>query len=99
MIYQIALLVTYIFGIANSYLWNKYFTFQVRQASFAEVLRFISVYAVIYGVNILILHVCVDIMKFSAYYSGIGVLSLTTLASYFAHKKISFRYKHAPKAK
>ncbi len=79
-----------ILAVAHSYLWNKYFTFKSPEKSWAEVMRFIFVYAVSYVLNMALLYIMIDVYKLSAYLAGAIGLFVTTLISYFGHKKISF---------
>lgn len=89
--YVCAQLISTIIGVANSYFWNKYFTFRKRSRSMSEVVRFISVYAVSYAVNLGLLYVLVDGLKMSEYLAGVLGLTVTTLVSYFGHNKFSFK--------
>jgi putative flippase GtrA len=89
--YFLAQLVSSGLAITNSYLWNKYFTFKSPEKSLGEVLRFLSVYAVVYLMNMLALYVLIDRYKVSPYIAGAVTLFLTTLISYFGHDKFSFK--------
>lgn len=89
--YFLAQLFSNILAIANSYLWNKYFTFRSATKSISEILRFVSVYAASYLLNMGILYLSISVLKWNAYLSGIICLSVTTVLSYFGHNKISFR--------
>ena len=91
--YAVALLISNIFAIFHSYLWNKYFTFKKREKSGAEAVRFLLVYIVIYAVVNLILFVRVDILKLNAYIAGIISMIIATVLSYIGHKRISFQYQ------
>lgn len=80
-----------IIGVINSYFWNKYFTFKQPYKSFAEIIKFLSVYLVSYLMNLLILYIFVDILKLNEYAAGLLGLIFTTLISYFGHNYFSFR--------
>lgn len=89
--YVFAQFISTVIGVTNSYFWNKYFTFQKKQKSAREIVRFITVYAVSYTVNLCLLYVLVDRLHMSEYLAGVLGLSVTTLISYFGHNKFSFK--------
>jgi putative flippase GtrA len=80
-----------ILAITHSYLWNKHFTFKSKEKSAGEVLRFISVYAVSYVLNMILLYVLIDRLKINQYLAGAAGIFITTIISYVGHKKVSFR--------
>jgi putative flippase GtrA len=82
-------------GILNSYFWNKYFTFRTPRRSGRELVRFLSVYAVSYLMNLGILKLMVDIWHWNGYLAGAVALLLITLISYFGHNFFSFKKKQA----
>ncbi len=88
--YVFAQLISTVIGVINSYFWNKYFTFRKRSKSLSEVVRFISVYAVSYVINLGLLFVLIDMMKMNEYLAGTLGLIATTLISYIGHNKFSF---------
>jgi putative flippase GtrA len=89
--YFLAQLLSSILAIAHSYLWNKYFTFRSPGRSASEIIRFVSVYAVSYLLNMGILYVSIEFFKWNAYMAGFICLFVTTVISYVGHKNISFR--------
>ena len=89
--YFLAQLLSSILAIAHSYLWNKYFTFRSPGRSASEIIRFVSVYAVSYLLNMGILYVSIEFFKWNAYISGAICLFMITIISYVGHKSISFR--------
>lgn len=88
--YVIAQLVSTIIGVTNSYFWNKYFTFRKRSKSLNEVVKFITVYAVSYIINLGLLYILIDRLEMSEYLAGTIGLIVTTLISYIGHNKFSF---------
>lgn len=88
--YVFAQLVSTVIGVANSYLWNKYFTFRQKKKSVKEVLRFVSVYAVSFLLNLGLLWIMVEKMGLNEYIAGAAGLFVTTLISWFGHNKFSF---------
>lgn len=47
----IATLVSQVIGVIHSYLWNKFFTFEVKEKSVSETIRFLIVYLVVFGLE------------------------------------------------
>jgi len=78
-------------GIINSYFWNKYYAFRSKKKSIGEVLRFLSVYAVQYFCNLMIIRHCVVHMGISAELAGIAAVVVGIFISYFGHKFWTFR--------
>jgi len=89
--YFLAQLLSSVLAITHSYLWNKYFTFRSPGRSASEIIRFVSVYAVSYLLNMGILFVSIEFFKWNAYFAGFICLFVTTVISYVGHKNISFR--------
>ena len=88
--YLVALIVAHFIGVANSYLWNKYWTFQVKKFRPAELLKFNIVYLLVLGANMLILYIVVELLAVDPRLGQLAVLPLVTLLSYFGHKYWSF---------
>jgi putative flippase GtrA len=80
-----------VMGTANSYFWNKYFTFKRPKTSVSEIARFALVYAASYALNLLILFVSVELLGVNAYAAGAAGLAFTTLTSYIGHNFFSFK--------
>lgn len=88
--YMVALVVAHFIGVANSYLWNKYWTFQVKKFRPAELVKFNIVYLLVLGANMLILYIVVELLAVNPRIGQLAVLPLVTLLSYFGHKYWSF---------
>lgn len=88
--YIVALVVAHFIGVTNSYLWNKYWTFQVKKFRPAELIKFNIVYLVALGANMLILYIAVERLAVDPRLGQLFVLPLVTLLSYFGHKYWSF---------
>jgi putative flippase GtrA len=88
--YFVASTLSTILGVANSFVWNKYFTFRSRKRSGRELVRFISVYCLSYALNLALLKLMVDTWGFSQYAAGAVALAFTTLISYLGHNFFSF---------
>jgi putative flippase GtrA len=89
--YLVALVVAHFIGVTNSYLWNKYWTFQVKKFRLAELVKFNVVYLVALGANMLILYIAVERLAVDPRLGQLVVLPLVTLLSYFGHKHWSFQ--------
>ncbi|MDD3048710.1 MAG: GtrA family protein [Bacilli bacterium] len=89
--YYFAYIMSYIIGVANSYLWNKFFTFKSEGKSYKELFRFICVYLVSFAIGSLTLYLIVDVFNINEYLAGLLNLIITTLISWFGHNKFSFK--------
>ncbi|HMM06120.1 MAG TPA: GtrA family protein [Clostridiales bacterium] len=93
--YAIASLAGQILGTANSYVWNKFFTFRSKTAtakkSLAEMVRFCSVYAAQYGANVGLIALFVHGIGLSEEWAGLIAMVLCTVISYVGHKFWSFK--------
>lgn len=88
--YALAQLISTVVGVTNSYLWNKLFTFKQPRKSVSEIFRFVSVYAVCYVLNLLLLWIFIDILSINGYLAGAIGLVFTTVISYVGHNRFSF---------
>lgn len=89
--YLIAVTLSTIVGVANSYVWNRYFTFNSRGKAISELARFSLVYLVSYCISMIFLYLVVGVFGLNAYIAGGVNLILTTLISWFGHKNFSFK--------
>lgn len=89
--YLIAGTLSTIIGVANSYAWNRYFTFRSKDKALGEIIRFSSVYLVSYLCSMAFLFVIVGQFGMNAYIAGVLNIIMTTLVSWFGHKNFSFK--------
>jgi putative flippase GtrA len=89
--YVIAQAASTVIGTANSYFWNKYFTFKRPKRSVSEIARFILVYVASYALNLAILFVSVELLGVNEYAAGAACLAFTTAISYIGHNFFSFK--------
>lgn len=89
--YLIAGTLSTIIGVANSYIWNRFFTFKSKGKAVNELARFSLVYLVSYCISMLFLYLVVGVFGLNAYIAGGVNLILTTLISWFGHKNFSFK--------
>jgi putative flippase GtrA len=89
--YLIALFIAHVIGVANSFFWNKYWTFKSKNKYHAEILRFVLVYAFTFIINVILLSLAVSKYHINAKIAQALILFLVTLISFFGHKYWSFR--------
>ncbi|MEK5435099.1 MULTISPECIES: GtrA family protein [Paenibacillus] len=89
--YLQALITSHIIGVAHSYLWNNKWTFQQKNYSTRSVIKFVSVYAITFFVNLFLLTLLVDTIGMNKLIAQAIALFLTTVVSFFGHKYWSFR--------
>jgi len=89
--YFLAQLFASVLAITHHYLWNKYFTFRIPEKSVSEIVRFVSVYAISYLLNMAVLYISIEKFTMNAYVSGVICLFVTTIISYLGHKHVSFK--------
>ncbi|WP_379157452.1 GtrA family protein [Paenibacillus sp. sgz5001063] len=89
--YLQALIASHIIGVAHSYFWNNKWTFQQKSYNTRSAIKFISVYAVTFFVNLFLLTLLVDTIGMNKLIAQAIALFLTTLISFFGHKYWSFR--------
>lgn len=89
--YYFSYIMSYVIGIANSYIWNKLFTFKSKNKSYRELLRFISVYLISFVIGSIFLYTAVDMLKINEYVAGLINLIFVTLISWIGHNKFSFK--------
>lgn len=88
--YNISYVFSTIIGVANSYVWNKRFTFKSKEKSVNELFRFIFVYLISFIFGIIILNVLVKTLSINEYIAGFINIMFTTLISWIGHNKFSF---------
>ena len=94
----VATTISYTIGTAHSYVWNKFFTFESKDKSVGEVLRFVAVYAVQLVINFAMKWALIELLGINTYVAMIITLLVTTCISFFGHKLFSFRNCGAPAA-
>ncbi len=91
--YFTSLVFSYIIGVANSYVWNSKWTFGNRTMHFPSLIKFVTVYAATFMVNLLILRFMIEDLGISAFFSQGFSLCLATIFSFMGHKYWSFKDK------
>jgi len=89
--YILAQTLSMVISLIVSFLLHKNFTFKAKGYSFAEILRFLAVYAVSIGLSYALLAILVDLLNFNKYIAGLSPIVICAIISYIGHKKVTFR--------
>ncbi|OKP84620.1 hypothetical protein A3842_07920 [Paenibacillus sp. P3E] len=89
--YLFALIFSHLIGVTHSYLWNNKWTFQQKSYNAKSGVKFFSVYAITFFVNLFLLTLLVDTIGMNKLIAQAIALFLTTGVSFFGHKYWSFR--------
>jgi putative flippase GtrA len=89
--YILSLLIANIVGITHSFIWNKWWTFRSNKHIKHELPKFITVYGVTFILNLVLLVVFVELLKFDKRIAQLFALLFTTVISYIGHKLWSFK--------
>jgi putative flippase GtrA len=89
--YLLSLIISYALSIILAFYLYRRFVFHVSGNVLIDLLRFVGVYAVSIGINILVLPLLVELLHIPVLISQALVLITTTLVSFFGHKTFSFR--------
>jgi putative flippase GtrA len=93
--YILALLISHIIGVTNSFVWNKKWTFRSEGNARREGIKFFSVYGIIFMINLFILTFFVEVLKLTPQIGQVVALGICTLISFFGHKYWSFRHQRS----
>jgi putative flippase GtrA len=89
--YLLALALSYSLALILAFFLYRRLVFHVRGNVFIDLLRFISVYALSIGVNVVALPFLVEVVHVLPLIAQALILVVTTLVSYFGHRHFSFR--------
>lgn len=89
--YVTAATVSHAIGVTNSFFWNKYWTFRSRGEARSELARFVSVYAVTYVANLVLLALMVEVVGWDARISQAIAYGIVIAISFVGHRYWSFR--------
>lgn len=99
MFYTYAQIISYLFGTANSFIFNKYWTFSKKDTPYKlELLKFLSVNLVALGVSFIVIYALVHNFSFSIYKAKI-IATVFTLLINFTGSKIFVFVTNLPKEK
>jgi putative flippase GtrA len=89
--YLLSLVLAYIIGVLNSYIWNSKWTFQKNKLCCKRLSKFVLVYISTFIINLLVLVPTVEFLKFNALLSQGFALIVATIVSFLGHKHWSFK--------
>ena len=89
--YLLSLALSYVVGITLAFVLYRRFVFPVRGHLLRDFARFVSVYLVAIGINAASLPLLVEFVRVPPLCAQLMILVVTTLLSFFGHKKFSFR--------
>jgi len=89
--YLLATILSHIIAVAHSYFWNRYWVFPSRNPVLWEFLKFNSVYLLVLGENLVLMFCFVNYLSLDPKIAGLLILPITTLISYFGHRRWSFK--------
>ena len=89
--YMAVLVIAQVIGILNAYVLYRAFVFQVKGNWWFDLVRFSTVYWIVFGVNVIALPLMVSVLGMNVLVAQAIFLVVTVIASYFAHNHFSFR--------
>jgi putative flippase GtrA len=92
--YLLATVVSHFLAVAHSYLWNRYWVFQSQESAPLEFIKFNSVYLLVLLENLILMYIFVGCLFLNPKIAALVCLPITTLISYFGHRRWSFRDTH-----
>jgi len=90
---HLAVVIMYPLSILHSYLWNKFFTFRTKKRSGIELVRFVLVYLIIFGINYSVVYVLTSVFYINPFIAGLVALAVSTILSYLGHSRFTFSDK------
>lgn len=89
----VATLLSQILGLTNSYFWNKFFTFESKKKNKTEFVKFISVYAVAFGMDYFLKFALRKIDGFNEIIIAVVTTIVTMIISFIGQKFFVFEHK------
>ena len=89
--YMVALVVSTILSVTNSFVCHRWFTFRSDASIIKAYLRFYLVYGFQIGLTFVLMPVCVELLKWHPIAALVAVTFFTTVLTYFGHKHYSFQ--------
>lgn len=89
--YVAVLVIAQVIGILSAYLCYRAFVFQVKGNWWLDLVRFSTVYWIVFGFNLVALPLMVSVWGMNVLVAQAIFLVITVIASYFAHNHFSFR--------
>jgi putative flippase GtrA len=89
--YLASLVLSYAIAIVLAFFLYRRFVFVVRGNLLVDLLRFVSVYLVGIGINLVALPLLVELVHLPPFLAQAVILVVTTVVSYLGHRYFSFR--------
>lgn len=89
--YMVLLVVAWIVNVLEAYIAYRFLVFRVRGHFFRDLARFSLVYVGAFAFNLVALPIAVGVFGVPVLLAQLGVLVVTVAASFFAHRRFSFR--------
>jgi len=87
------LICSQIVGLTHAYIMYKLFVFKTKGNCVHEYLRFYLVYGFSFVVNLILIYLFVDVMKFNPILSQGVIASIVVILGYLGHNNFSFTVK------
>lgn len=93
--YLLSLVVSYAIAIVMAFVLYRRFVFIVRGNVLVDFVRFVGVYLVSLGINLVVLPLLVEVVHLPPFLAQAIILVVTTVVSYLGHRYFSFRRRVA----
>ncbi len=80
----------YAVGLLNSFIWNKWWTFQSSKHFSKEVIPFLIVFGISYLINLLVVIVCVELLRINPNHSQVLGIIAYSVVNFFINKYWTF---------
>jgi len=89
--YLLSLALSYAIAVTLAFILYRRFVFHVTGQVWTDLTRFVGVYLVSIGVNVVALPILIELFGLNSLVAQAIVLVCTTLISFFGHREFSFR--------
>lgn len=89
--YKLSNILGYGFGIINSFIWNRRWTFKSRNNPGPEILLFFVMFGVSYALNLAVTVLCVEKLGIAPNIAQLAGIFCYTVSNFFLNKYITFR--------
>lgn len=92
--YLISNIISYVVGVVNSFLWNKIWTFKSKEKGYMELVWFVVIFLVSFGIQNASLILFREALGFSKFWAYILAIPVYTAANFLGNKFITFGKKN-----
>ena len=89
----IATVVSQIFGLINSYIWNKFFTYESKTKSKLEVVKFVALYFIVFIIEYVVKLGLNNVPGFNHILIAVITIIITTIISFVGQRYFVFTIK------